>query len=122
MHELSIAQSILDAVQREMTEKNLPVVSEVGVQVGALSGVLPNALQFCFEAIIKETPLADCRLIIEHIPVRGRCKACGRSFEVEHFFFCCPTCQSGQIDVTHGYELDIAYLEIEDEDVVTNEP
>lgn len=112
MHELSIAQSIYETVLQEMASRELPAVSAVGVRVGALSGVLPDALQFSFEAIIVDTPLDGCKLAIEAIPVRGTCKSCGKDFEVKDFLFCCPACQSGQIEVTHGYELEIAYLEV----------
>jgi len=114
MHELSIAQSIIETVQREMTTRPLPAVTEIGVRIGVLSGVLPDALAFGFEALVAETPLAGCRLAIEHVQAQGQCLVCEQVFEVEAFFFSCPACASGQVRVTQGYELDIAYLEVED--------
>jgi len=86
------------------------------VRVGTLSGVLPDALAFSFEAIVAGTPLGACRLAIEHVPAQARCQACSHAFEVADFFFCCPKCESVQVAVTHGYELDIAYLEVEDQE------
>jgi len=114
MHELSIAQSILEIVQKEMKERRLAAVKEICVEVGALSGVLPDALQFGFEVIIIDTPLAGCRFTIKEIPVRGNCRECDKDFEVKIFMFCCPFCNSGQIAITSGEELDIAYLEVEE--------
>jgi hydrogenase nickel incorporation protein HypA/HybF len=114
MHELSIAQSILHTVQQEMTLRRLPAVTEVGVQVGALSGVLPDALLFGFEALVAGTPLAGCRLALTPVPAEARCRACGHPFAVADFLFRCPACGSGQVDVTHGYELNITHLEVED--------
>ena len=122
MHELSIAQSILETVQREMANRNWPAVTEVGVQVGALSGVLPDALQFSFDAIVTETPLAGCRLKIEHIPAQGQCLRCEQVFDVEQLFFACPACASGEVRVHQGYELDIAYLEVEEEAALVPPP
>lgn len=118
MHELSIAQSILETVQREMADRHWPAVTEIGVQVGALSGVLPDALQFSFDAIVAETPLAGCRLKIEPVPAQGQCLRCEQVFDVEQLFFACPACASGEVQVRRGYELDIAYLEVEEEAVL----
>lgn len=116
MHELSIAQSIYETVLREMEIRELAEVSTVGVRVGALSGVMADALQFSFEAIIIDSPLAGCKFTIEEIPVHGSCQSCGKAFVVKDFLFCCPICQSGQIEVTQGYELEIAYLEVRGKD------
>lgn len=116
MHELSIAQSIIETVQHEMTARAVPAVTEIGLRIGVLSGVLPDALEFGFEALIAETPLEGCRLEIEHVPAQGQCLVCEKVFEVEEFFFSCPVCASGQVRVTQGYELDIAYLEVEEEE------
>ena len=113
MHELSIADAIVKTVLKEVEEKKLPAVQRVVVQVGVLSGVVPEALQFGFEDITKDTPLENTELEIEIIPVRGECSQCGQSFEVENYVFSCPACQSGKITVTHGEELQIAYLEVE---------
>ena len=114
MHELSIAQSIMETVLREQEQRRLPPVTEIGVRIGALSGVLPDALQFGFDAIIIGTPLEGCRFVIEEVPVQGDCAACGESFTVDDLVFCCPACGSGRIDLTHGFEMDMAYFEVED--------
>lgn len=114
MHELSIATSIVDTVLQEIERKNLPPVQTIAVRIGALSSVDPEALRFSFEAITAETPLAKTKLEIEHVPVRGKCHTCGLDFTVEDFIFACPSCQSGQIEVMTGEELEIAYLEVED--------
>lgn len=113
MHELSIATSIVDTVLQEIQRRNLPRVQTIVVRVGALSGVVPEALQFGFEAITSDTPLAKTTLEIEQVPVQGKCRNCGLGFTVEDFLFACPSCQSGQIEVTAGEELEIAHLEVD---------
>jgi hydrogenase nickel incorporation protein HypA/HybF len=112
MHELSIATSIVETVTMEMQRRNLPRLEKIALRIGALSSVDPEALRFGFEAITAGTPLAKTRLEIEHVPVHGKCHTCGLDFLVEDFIFACPSCQSGQIEVTRGEELEIAYLEI----------
>jgi hydrogenase nickel incorporation protein HypA/HybF len=114
MHELSIATSIVETVLQEIARKHLPPVQTIAVRIGALSSVDPEALRFGFESIIPDTLLAKTKLEIEFVPVQGKCRACGQEFVVEDFIFACPHCQSGQIEVTRGEELDIAYLEVED--------
>jgi hydrogenase nickel incorporation protein HypA/HybF len=114
MHELSIATSIVETVLQEIQRQNLPPVQTIAVRIGALSAVDPEALRFGFESIIPDTPLAETKLEIEFVPVQGNCRACGQDFKVEDFVFACPLCDSGQIEVTRGEELDIAYLEVED--------
>jgi hydrogenase nickel incorporation protein HypA/HybF len=114
MHELSIANAIVDAVLHEIQQRNLPAVQTIGIRIGALSGVVPEALQFGFEAITSDTPLASTKLKIEPVPVHGKCHGCDHDFTVDDFVFACPICSSGKIEVTGGEELDIAYLEVEE--------
>ncbi|MFQ5824806.1 MAG: hydrogenase maturation nickel metallochaperone HypA, partial [bacterium] len=113
MHELSIANSIVSTVLEEMKRRELPSVKSIVLRVGALSDIVPESLLFSFEVITIDTPLTNTKLKIEHIPVQGKCHKCGHDFAVENNLFVCPHCQSGQIEITRGQELDIAYLEVE---------
>jgi hydrogenase nickel incorporation protein HypA/HybF len=113
MHELSMASAIVEAVLQEIKRQKLPPVQAIALRVGALSAVDPEALRFSFEVITADTALAKTELRIEPVPVQGKCRACSHEFTVQDFIFTCPLCQSGQIEVTGGDELDIAYLEVE---------
>lgn len=113
MHELSIATEIITIAQKEMTERRLDTIKAVGVRLGALSGIDPEALSFGFQAGTIDTPLADVELIIEQVPVKGRCRSCGRGFQVDEFIFLCPHCQSTDMELTQGEELEIAHLIVE---------
>ncbi len=115
MHELGIADNIVTAVLREMTQRRLKSVSAIALRIGAMTDIVPEALEFGFEVLIRETPLDGAHLKIERVPVKGHCRACGTDFEVEEFIFVCPECSSGDINLTQGTELDIAYLEVEDD-------
>ncbi len=112
MHELSIAAALVDTVLREIQRQNLSLVQTIAVRIGALSSVDPEALRFGFDAIIIDTPLANTKLEMEFVPIQGKCRACNNEFTVQNFVFACPLCDSRQIDMTHGDELDIAYLEV----------
>lgn len=122
MHELSIAQSILDTVLAERESRGLEVVDSVTVRVGALSGVFPDALEFCFEAIRLETPLANTRLVIDPVPITVRCRDCAAVTKVEDFLFVCPVCDSVHVNVESGYELEVTSLEVPDAEPALVEP
>jgi len=110
MHELSIAQEIIAIVQEEMARHNLRGVREVKVRLGALSGIDPESLAFSFEAATIDTSLSETKLLIEEISVRAKCRACGRIVRVDDFIFICPYCDSGDLKIIRGEELDVAYL------------
>lgn len=110
MHELGIALEIIDIVQEESSRRNLNELEKIGIRLGFLAGVDPEALSFSFEAATLDTPLAGTTLVIEQIPVRGECRSCREKVEVDDFVFMCPHCDSADIDITQGEELDVAYL------------
>lgn len=142
MHELSIAESILDAVREEAQKRPGAHVSKVAVRVGALSGVEPEALSFGFECLVRGTDLEPLALVIELIPRRQRCPACDLTFDAgddknkaegpepealssSGFGFgprtsdlgpslACPRCANAETILAGGEELDIAYLEVEE--------
>lgn len=113
MHELSIASAIVETVTTELQSRGLASLRRIGLRIGALTNVDPEALRFGFETIIPETPLAGCKLEIENVPIKATCRKCGSSFEANDFIFICPNCESSDNEVTQGQELEIAFLEAE---------
>ena len=114
MHELSIASAILDAVRKEAEKRPGVHVAKVGVRIGALSGVEPEALSFGFSVLVQGTDLEPLALVIEPVPRRQRCPACDFTFEVTEDNLACSRCGSGETVLAGGEELDLAYLEVED--------
>ncbi|GAB4364291.1 MAG: hydrogenase maturation nickel metallochaperone HypA [Calditrichia bacterium] len=112
MHEMSIAQNILEIVKEYLGNEHKKLLS-VTVEVGELTAVIPESLQFCFEAVLAETPYPDARLIIKQIPLSGQCEQCGKVFKIENYLFTCPECKSIQIKVLNGQELKVTELEVE---------
>jgi hydrogenase nickel incorporation protein HypA/HybF len=82
VHELAIAESIVTAVEREIERQKLSSVNSVVLRIGVLSDIVPEALAFNFEAITRDTLLENASLIIEQVPLRGRCQACLAEFEI----------------------------------------
>ena len=114
MHELSIAQSILESVTKEVENRKLKNVTLIALKIGALTDIVPDSLEFGFDALKKDTVLNKTNLEIEIIPMKGTCLDCKNKFEVMEFVFVCPACSSSNIKTEHGTELDIAYIEVDD--------
>jgi hydrogenase nickel incorporation protein HypA/HybF len=114
MHELGIASAILDAVRDEAEKHPGAHVSKVGVRVGALSGVEPEALSFGFTALVLGTDLAPLTLEIETVPRRQRCPSCDITFEAAEENLACPRCANADTTLAGGEELDLAYFEVEE--------
>ena len=105
MHELSIAHAVVRSVTAALPEQ--AVVTCVRVRIGALSGVVGQALAFAYEVAVEGTPLAGSQLLTETAPVVVRCPACGPGELADIRSFRCPTCGEPTGDVVGGKELDI---------------
>jgi hydrogenase nickel incorporation protein HypA/HybF len=115
MHEMGIAMEIVDIAKASIPQDMQDArVIRVNLQVGRLSAIVPDSLRFCFDLVIKDTPLEGAELSIEEVPVVARCKDCQAEWTVTEPVFTCKACQSGAIDMLSGRELDIKSIEIED--------
>lgn len=124
MHELSMAQGIVEAVEdatREARRVQPPgarpaTVRAVGVRVGTLSGVAPDALLFCFDVVTRGTPLDGAALAVERVPVAIWCPTCAATLELaEAPPFRCPRCDRPSADLRRGRELELAWYELDDD-------
>ncbi|HXZ03428.1 MAG TPA: hydrogenase maturation nickel metallochaperone HypA [Ktedonobacteraceae bacterium] len=114
MHELAIAQSIVEAVEVKASECNAAHVKTVRLQIGEASGVVTDSLTFCFEMVASLEPtLAGAQLVIDIIPHRAYCRHCDRKFSVNNFVAQCPTCKEWSNEVVSGTELKVLEMEFE---------
>lgn len=110
MHELSIASEIISIVEKEIEKLQIGGIKTIKLKIGALAGVDPEALRFGFEAASAGTKLDGTQLDIDWVTVKGRCRTCSREFAIDDYAFICPYCESRDIEVTEGEELDIVHL------------
>ena len=115
MHELGIAQNILDIVQQNVPDGQGAAVRRIRVRIGQLSGVIPDSLKFCFSALLSDTEMNQADLVMETIPTVSRCRDCLHRFEVEDFVFSCPSCDGVNLDLISGKELEIVNIELADD-------
>ena len=115
MHELGIASSIVDSVKAEAEKRSGARLLAVGLRVGEVSGVNSDALEFCFHSLVRGTDLEPIRLDIERTARRHRCPGCSREFDVVEYDPTCPDCGEFHTVLVAGDEMEIVYLEIEDQ-------
>lgn len=113
MHELSIMDSALTMALEQAQKAGAKRVHVLRLRIGALSGVVPDALQFAFEALAQGTAAEGGELAIEEIPARFWCAQCAREFSSDDMFAECPDCHQFSGDLRAGREMEVASLEIE---------
>jgi hydrogenase nickel incorporation protein HypA/HybF len=113
MHELSIAMGIVEAALDEAQKRGVRV-SAVHLRLGALSGVVKDALLFSFEVACQDTPLQGSRLIVEDVPVAIFCPQCkDKRMLTSVQSFACPECGVPSMNILQGKELEVYALEVE---------
>ncbi|MFA6456233.1 MAG: hydrogenase maturation nickel metallochaperone HypA [Bacteroidota bacterium] len=114
MHELSIAESIIDIIHQYVATERLCTVRSVTVKVGTFSGVVSDSLEFSYQAIIAGTPLDQSRLSIEQIPFVIECTECSQQSYNEPGMMQCTSCGSVRTKILSGKELQVKDIELDD--------
>ena len=115
MHEMGIAMQVVEiAVAAIPPGLNGSRVERVNLRVGKLSAVVPDSLRFCYDVVVRDTPLAGSTLNIEEVPVTARCGDCGRQWTADLPDFVCARCGSGAVRILSGQELEVVSLDVAD--------
>lgn len=114
MHEIEIANSILEAVRAEVALHTGRVPVKVGVRIGEFAAIDPEALRFGFEALARGTEMESLQLEVEQCPVRYSCSPCNLDFAATQFDSRCPKCGNEGAQLVSGDQLELAYLEMEE--------
>jgi hydrogenase nickel incorporation protein HypA/HybF len=113
MHELSIMESALDLALAQARKAGSQRIYSLRLRVGTLSGVVPEALEFAFEALSSGTLAEGATLTIESVPARFWCAGCLREFQSDNLFAECPVCHRPSGELRAGRELELASMEID---------
>lgn len=113
MHEMGIAQNILDIAVVAAQKEGASRITRIDLIAGELRGIEPMQLTFCFDIVAKDTLAGGAYLNIETVPVRGHCNDCQADFQIEDYVYVCPKCGSAKIEVTGGTELRLKDIEID---------
>jgi hydrogenase nickel incorporation protein HypA/HybF len=114
MHEMSIAQNVIEIVEQQLRDSGPARARAVRLRIGEMAGVVPDSLEFCFTALTEQSPhLYGASLIIERIPVSARCKSCQHISQIEVPAFFCTSCESSDLELLSGMELQVVSIELD---------
>lgn len=112
MHEMSLAEGVLQLIEDAARQQSFEKVVTVWLEIGQLSGVEVEAMKFCFDAVTRDSVAHGARLEIIALPGTGWCMACATSVPMSEVFGACPRCGGYQMQVTGGTEMRVKELEV----------
>lgn len=113
MHEMSLAEGVLQLVENTARREDARRVKLVVLEIGRLSSVEPDALRFCFDVVTHGSIAQDAGLEIVDVPGAGWCMPCGETVPLDELYGACPKCGSHQVQPTGGTEMRVKEIEIE---------
>lgn len=112
MHELSIAINIVDIAVKEAEKAEAKRITDLDIDVGTLSGVVIEALEFALQEAVKNSILEQAKITINEIHAKAHCNECRKVVGVTYLFEACPHCQSMDLTLTQGQELRVKSLKV----------
>lgn len=112
MHEMSIAEGVIQVLEDQAREQQFSRVTTLWLEIGPLAMIETDALRFCFDAVSRSTLAEGARLEIIQTPGQAWCLGCSQTVAISKRYDACPQCGSHQLQVTSGDELRIKELEV----------
>lgn len=112
MHELSLAESLIETIEAAAREQHFNRVRRVWIEAGKLSGVEPEALRFGFESASQGTPAEGATLEIAEPDGQAWCERCQQAIRVMAYYDPCPYCQGHEMRITGGEQFRLKELEV----------
>lgn len=113
MHELALAQSILEIGEEEARKRPAARVRRIKLRLGEFTGVVPEALEFSFQVAKRGTLAENAELEIERVSLQARCPACGGMVRPEaDFCLICPAC-GAPVEIDSGREMQVEYVDLD---------
>ena len=113
MHELSVAQSVVDLACEHAVAAQAEKVLTIRLSLGLLSGVVKEALEFCFPIACEGTAAEGATLEIQVNPAIAQCPQCEQKIELEDFVLVCPHCGFMPVQILEGGDLKVLSLDVE---------
>jgi len=113
MHEFTITKLILSIVLQKAQEVKARKITKVDLQIGRLTGYVPECIQLQFDVLSHDTAAAGANLSFHQPPVKLHCRYCNRDYTSDSFDLTCPECHTLEIDILSGSELYVESMEAE---------
>ena len=113
MHEMSLAESVLQIIEDAARNQGFTRVKAVRLEIGQLACVEPEAMRFCFDAVMRDSIADQARLEFVETAGQGRCVKCSVEMPIAALHEACPHCGSYEIQVIGGDAMRVIELEVE---------
>jgi hydrogenase nickel incorporation protein HypA/HybF len=113
MHEMSLAEGVLQIIEDSAKEQHFSRVKSVWLEIGQLSSVEPDAMRFCFDAVVRGSLAEGAKLEIVIVDGGGQCMNCGQTVQIAQVHDACPACGGYPVNPTAGTDMRITELEVE---------
>lgn len=114
MHEIGVVRQMCKTVMEFAAENQIQSVSEIVVEIGELSLIIPKYVEDVYPLVVEDTMLKDTKLIIEEIPGLAECDECDEIFNVVEHKGYCPNCGSFEKTVLTGKDFNIKEVHIQE--------
>ena len=115
MHELSIAEGIIQAVEKTAIAAGVSRIISVHIAVGELAGVDISALRFAWQSVTRDGLAQNANLQIERPEGRAWCLDCATTVALHRHGDPCPKCGGYHLAPTQGHELKVIDIEVQEE-------
>ena len=112
MHELGIVFHMIDTLEKVAQQHELTTISKVSLNLGEVSGVLPDYLVDCWNWAVGRTEVLQGAVLDVHvISAVTVCNDCGKTYHTVTYGKACPHCGSAHTVLLRGNEVEIDTIE-----------
>jgi len=112
MHEMSLAEGVRSIIEEAATASAFGEVRSVILEIGELAAVEVDALRFCLDVVLQDTPAAGASIVVEPVAGAGWCAACAATVPMHERYDPCPRCGHYGLEVTAGAAMRVKALEV----------
>jgi hydrogenase nickel incorporation protein HypA/HybF len=116
MHEVGIVTQALDMALEAAKKENAARITLMRMRIGDLAGVVPEALEFAFSVVTRETIAEGAKFEWDAVPVLCRCDRCQKDFTPDAMAYRCPDCGELATKILSGREIEVTEIEVETAD------
>lgn len=113
MHELAVTEQILNLALRHARDAHASQVTDLHLQIGALSTIIDDSIQFYWDIISQGSLCQGAILHFDRVPATLHCHSCGQNYTLEHELTTCPSCNGIQVQIVSGQEFQLTSINIE---------
>jgi len=113
MHEMSIAMNVVEIATETAVQNKAKKINRIELDVGALSGIVADALEFCFESACKGTMAENAELHLNIIQAEAKCESCGHEFKTREMVSQCAKCKEMVFCINGGKELRVKAINVD---------